>query len=80
MPSLRRNVALGFVGSRAAEKFLRERGVDASDGIVRKWYDLYSRRIPADKGEATSSDSEGCSDVEPAAVSCHVERLRLDSV
>ena len=77
---LRRNVALGFVGRRAAEKYLRERGVNASEEIVRKWYDLYSRRIPEGEGEAISSDSEGFSDVEPAAVSCHVERLRLESV
>ena len=40
---LRRNVALGLVGRRAAEKHLRERGVSASESVVRKWYGLYSR-------------------------------------
>ena len=40
---LRRNVALGFVDRRAAEKYLRERGVSASESVVRKWYGLYNR-------------------------------------
>ena len=48
---------------------MRERGVNASESRIRKWYDLYNRRIPEEEGEAISSDSEGFSDVETAAVS-----------
>ena len=55
-PDLRRNVALGFIGRRAAEKYLRERGVSASESVVRKWYGLYSRWTPEQESEALHED------------------------
>ena len=57
-PDLRRNVALGFVGRRAAEKYLRERGVSASESAVRKWYDLYSRWTPEQESVALHGDPD----------------------
>ena len=46
MRMMRRNVALGFVGRRAAEKYLRETGVSVSESVVRTWNGLYSRWTP----------------------------------
>ena len=41
--NLRKRIALGFTGYRAAERYLSAVGIGVKHNVVRRWYDVYGR-------------------------------------